>query len=172
MVAAKTRLMPLLPVSLLFVSPAQALLVMPNLCSNNGEVLRHQAKHQHGDQSQRRATRRLIVAPRCSAAGLLVDRDGTGDIPSTHILDGAAVTRTEALTGAFAAIMSAAALLPDISRAEGADATADGLGVVDDLLADCPSVRVAISAAALFCCWTATAVEKAGLQPMSQAISA
>lgn len=51
----------------------------------------------------------------------------------------AAVTRAEALTGLIASVLSTAAVLSDVSRAR-AEGNADGLGVVDDLLADCPSV--------------------------------
>lgn len=54
---------------------------------------------------------------------------------------GDATTRAEALTGFFAAVVSAATVL----AADAPGANSDGLGVVDDLLADCPSVRLTSS---------------------------
>lgn len=51
---------------------------------------------------------------------------------------GGSISRAEALTVFFASVVSTVAVVADMSRA---GATDDGLGVVDDLLADCPSVR-------------------------------
>ncbi|CAM9154366.1 unnamed protein product, partial [Hapterophycus canaliculatus] len=54
---------------------------------------------------------------------------------------GDAATRAEALTGFFAAVVSAATVL----AADAPGANSDGLGVVDDLLADCPSTPTCVS---------------------------
>lgn len=51
----------------------------------------------------------------------------------------AAVTRTEAMSGFFQAVLLSTAVL-----ANPPDSNSDGLGVVDDLLADCPSVRLLV----------------------------
>ena len=64
---------------------------------------------------------------------------GAGGLSATLPID--AVTRAEALNGFFAAVVlsttTAAAVVADTST----EPSADRLGVVDDLLADCPSVR-------------------------------
>lgn len=62
--------------------------------------------------------------------------------PSTELTSGGEfggpITRAEALTGFFAGMVSTAVVLTDMSRARAVD---DGLGVMDDLLTGCPSVK-------------------------------
>ena len=83
----------------------------------------------------------------CSAAAKSIasQQGGTGGTSNANDRDldaGIPRTRAEALTGFVAAVASSAALLSEVSRARAdGDAGPSGLGVVDDLLADCPSVR-------------------------------
>lgn len=81
-------------------------------------------------------------------AGALVQQgaSGAGGLSATLPID--AVTRAEALSGFFAAlVLSTAVTVPAPSK----------LGVVDDLLADCPSVRGAFGQVRLstaVACWS------------------
>lgn len=89
----------------------------------------------------------------CSAAAKSITSQvgGAGSISTPTAVDNVdrgLLTRGEVLTGFVASIVSSAALLSEVSRARAdGDAGPGGLGVVDDLLADCPSVRGDIAAA-------------------------
>ncbi|CAM9655331.1 unnamed protein product [Ectocarpus sp. 12 AP-2014] len=64
---------------------------------------------------------------------------GASGLSATLPVD-AAVTRTEALSGFFQAVLLSTAVLTNPP-----DSSSDGLGVVDDLLADCPSTPTCVS---------------------------
>eukprot|EP00904_Undaria_pinnatifida_P006759 jgi/Undpi1/3212/HiC_scaffold_15.g06586.m1 len=87
----------------------------------------------------------------CSAAAKgvpFLGRGGTSAAVDDLDRDGSApLTRAEALTGFVASIVvSSGVLLSEVSRARAdADAGPGGLGVVDDLLADCPSTPTCVS---------------------------
>lgn len=147
------------------------LLLLPNapsLCSSSAAAMRHlhPMKHQHQPANQLAMLSPITTAATaaraapggrhsqtsCSAAAksIVSQHDGTDGISTrsmTTSIDrdvdgGSPLTRAEALTGFVAAVVSSGALLSEVSRAR-ADGGAgpSGLGVVDDLLADCPSVR-------------------------------
>lgn len=119
----------------------------------SGWTLRHISKHQLVDcRKQQHASSRLPHSALQSVAVQTASSETTAVLSTscTATLSlgrqvrsertAAAVTRAEALTGLFASILSTAAVVSDVSRAR-AEGNADGLGVADDLLADCPSVR-------------------------------
>lgn len=151
------------------------LLLLPNapsLCSSSAAAMRHlhPMKHQHQPANQLAMLSPITTAATaaraapggrhsqtsCSAAAksIVSQHDGTDGISTrsmTTSIDrdvdgGSPLTRAEALTGFVAAVVSSGALLSEVSRAR-ADGGAgpSGLGVVDDLLADCPSSPTCVS---------------------------
>lgn len=133
----------------LLVSSSAALLIPKPPCFSAALILHHHTVQRRHVTQPSQATA-PIVSPRdasarrcrttCFARESVVHQGGTSGI--RYDVDGSA-TRTEALSLFFAGILSTAAVLADKSRATAADTNTgtDGLGVVDDLLADCPSVR-------------------------------
>ena len=144
-------------------TPARALLI-PTTPPCSTLVLPHDqphaphVKHQLVSCQPARAIRRGAASTQtplggppsrtiCSAAAKgvpFLGRGGTSAAVDDLDRDGSApLTRAEALTGFVASIVvSSGVLLSEVSRARAdADAGPGGLGVVDDLLADCPSVR-------------------------------
>jgi len=77
--------------------------------------------------------------PARRAAGLARRQgfSGAGGLSATLPMD--AMTRSEALNGFFAALVLSTTTAAAVTPTQGP--SADRLGVIDDLLADCPSVR-------------------------------
>lgn len=138
------------------------LLLLPTPSCSRTVALRHDHRVRHHAYQPPRAMLSLVItrttatraAPGChcqtacsAAAKTIVSQQGGAVAFSASSIDrdldgGSPSTRAEALTGFVAAIVSSAALLSEVSRARAeGDASPNGLGVLDDLLADCPSVR-------------------------------
>lgn len=103
---------------------------------------RTEAPSSTGRTTAWRNTKRTTLCSSCYCSGSpedLSEKEGLAGASglSATLPVGDAATRAEALTGFFAAVVSAATVL----AADAPGANSDGLGVVDDLLADCPSVR-------------------------------
>lgn len=132
--AARKEGMRVLVVALLLAVAARAFLIpTPPLGQQQQQSILRKEQHQQQRPPRRHPTR---------AAGVLARKgtSGAGGLSATLPID--AVTRTEALNGFFAAlVLSTAAVVPPSDR----------LGVVDDLLADCPSVRERMSERGVFC---------------------